>query len=87
MEIFVLRTAADWERGSGAAVVIAESMERVQTLMREYEFEEGLAVYTSDGEAQDDVVGPFRHKWVELERFPTDAERERVVVLSWDEKI
>ncbi|HEX6512240.1 MAG TPA: hypothetical protein VF157_08080 [Chloroflexota bacterium] len=87
MEIFVLRTASSWERGSGAAVVIAQTLENVQTLMRDYEFEEGLAVYENDAQADDDVTGPFRHTWVEVERFPTGEERERVVVISWDEKL
>jgi hypothetical protein len=87
MEIFVLRTATNWERASGAAVIVAPSAERVQALMREYEFEEDLNVYPSDEDADADVSGPFRHVWVEVERFPTDEERERIVVVSWDEKI
>ena len=40
----MLRTASNWEQGSGAAVVIAGTLERVQDLMREYEFEERLTV-------------------------------------------
>ena len=83
----MLRTATNWERGSGAAVVIAESLEQVQDLMREYEFEERLAVYSTDADADEDVVGPTRHTWVEVERFPTDEERGRIVVVSWDEKV
>jgi crotonobetainyl-CoA:carnitine CoA-transferase CaiB-like acyl-CoA transferase len=87
MEIFVLRTAANWERGSGAAVVIAQTIERVQDLMRDYEFEERLTIYETDSAADADVTGPTRHTWVEVERFPTEEKRERVVVVSWDEKI
>jgi hypothetical protein len=87
MEIFVLRTASSWQLGSGAAVVIAESPEQVQALMRDYEFEDSLTVYDSDGDAEDDVAGPTRHTWVEVERFPTVEERERIVVISWDEKV
>jgi hypothetical protein len=87
MEIFVLRTASNWERGCGAAVVIAESREQVQALLRDYEFEETLTCYQSEDEADADVVGPTRHTWVEVERFPTAEQRERIVVTSWDEKI
>jgi hypothetical protein len=87
VELFVLRTASGWERGGGAAVVIAETLERVQTLMREYEMEESLTCYESDAEADADVSGPFRHTWVQVERFPSAEERERVVLISWDEKI
>jgi len=87
MELFVLRTASNWERGSGGAVIIAETLERVQELMREYEFEEALACYTSDEQAEEDVVGPSRHTWVEVERFPTAEQRARIVLISWDEKI
>ncbi|MFI5267880.1 MAG: hypothetical protein ACHQ7M_10935 [Chloroflexota bacterium] len=87
MEIFVLRPATSWERGSGAAVVIAESIAQVQSLMREYEFEDDLAVYASDDDAHADVTGPFRHPWVEVERFPTTEETERIAIISWDEKI
>lgn len=87
MEIFVLRTAANWERGAGAAVVIAESLDSAQALMREYELEDSLTCYESDEEAAGDVTGPFRHTWVQVETFPTEAEQERIVVISWDEKI
>lgn len=87
MEVFILRPASNWERGSGAAVVIAESAERVQELMREYEFEDSLAVYVDDDAANADVSGPFRHSWVEVERLPSAEERERIVIVSWDEKI
>ncbi|HEY8693874.1 MAG TPA: hypothetical protein VIR57_14160 [Chloroflexota bacterium] len=87
MEIFVLRPATNWERGSGAAVIIAKSVERVQKLMREYEFEEDLIVYATDDDANADVAGPFRHTWVEVERFPTAEDSERIVILSWDEEI
>ena len=83
----MLRPATNWELGSGVAVIIAESTARVQAIMREYEFEEDLAVYGSDDEADADVAGPFRHVWVEVERFPVDQERERIVIVSWDEKI
>lgn len=87
MEIFILRTASNWERGSGAAVLIAESQARVQQLMREYEFEDTLIVYSDNDEAEADVTGPTRHVWVEVERFPAAEEQERVVLISWDEKI
>jgi hypothetical protein len=87
MEVFVLRPATNWERGAGAAVVIAETRERVQALMREYEFEDALTVYADDDAAEADVAGPFRHVWVEVERLPTEAERERIIIISWDEKI
>jgi hypothetical protein len=87
MEIFVLRTATSWELGGGAAVVIADTLQRVQELMRDFEFEERLAIYGSDAEAEADVVGPFRHTWVEVERFPTAEQGERIVVVSWDEKL
>jgi hypothetical protein len=87
LEIFVLRPATSWDRGSGAAVIIAPSPQRVQALMREYEFEDDLTVYPSDEEADADVTGPFRHTWVEVERFPTPEDRERIVLISWDEKI
>jgi hypothetical protein len=87
MELFVLRTAAGWERGNGAAVVIAETLEHVEVLLRDYESEEQLTVYPSDDEANSDVEGPFRHTWVEVERFPSDAPRERVVIVAWDESV
>jgi len=83
----VLRTAGGWERGNGAAVVIAESLERVQELMRDYETEEALAVYESEDDAQADVIGAFRHTWVQVETFPSAEESERVVVLAWDETV
>jgi hypothetical protein len=87
MELYVLRTAAGWERGNGAAVVIADSLEHVEVLLRDYESEEVLTVYPSDDEAYSDVEGPFRHVWVEVERFPVDESRERVVVIAWDETV
>jgi hypothetical protein len=87
MEIFVLRTASNWEQGSGAAVLIAETQEHAQELLREYEFEDRLVIYTDDDEAAADVTGPTRHTWVEVERFPIADERERIVLVSWDEKI
>lgn len=87
MQIFVLRTAEGWERANGAAVVVAETLERGEELMREYEAEETLVCYPSEGEAEVDVVGPFRHQWIEVERFETDDERERVVISSWDERL
>jgi hypothetical protein len=87
VEVFVLRPASGWERGSGAAVVVAETLARVQDLMREYEFEDALTVYADDGAAEADVTGPFRHAWVEVERLPSPEERERIVIISWDEKI
>lgn len=83
----MLRTASQWDRGSGAAVLIAETQERVQDLLREYEFEDSLTVYTDDSEAEADVTGPTRHTWVEVERFPTTEQRERIVYVAWDEKI
>ncbi|MBV8086007.1 MAG: hypothetical protein JO247_14455 [Chloroflexi bacterium] len=87
MDLYVLRTASGWERGNGAAVVIAESLEHVEVLLRDYESEELLAVYPSDDEATADVEGPSRHTWVELERFPSDEPRERVVIVAWDESV
>jgi len=87
MELFVLRTAASWERANGAAVIIAQSLERVQTLMREYEAEETLCVYETDDQAHTDAMGPFRHAWVALERFPSEEKVERVVIISWDEVV
>ena len=87
MELFVLRTAEGWQQGGGAAVVIAETLARVQSLMREYELEDSLTVYESDADAEADVSGPFRHAWVQVETFPTTEERERIVLISWDEKI
>jgi len=87
MELFVLRTASNWEQGSGAAVVIAEALERVQALMREFEFEERLTVYAAEDEVEADVLGPTRHTWVEVERFSTGETQERIVVVSWDEKV
>jgi hypothetical protein len=87
MDIFVLRTAANWELGSGAAVVIAASLERVQDLLRDYELDDRLTIYASDAEAEADVTGPFRHAWVEVERMPTAEEKERIVIVSWDEKV
>ena len=83
----MLRTASGWERGNGAAVVIADTLEHVEVLMRDFEAEEQLAVYISDEEADEDVEGPFRHVWVEVERFPSDEPQERVVIISWDETV
>ena len=83
----MLRTASGWERGNGAAVVIAESLEHVEVLLRDYESEEQLTVYASDEEADEDVEGPARHTWVEVERFPSDEPRERVVIIAWDESV
>ena len=83
----MLRTASGWERGNGAAVVIAESLEHVEVLLRDYESEEQLTVYPSDDEAFEDVEGPFRHAWVEVERFRSDEPRERVVIIAWDETV
>ena len=82
----MLRPASGWERGSGAAVIVAETLDRVQELMREYEFEDALTVYPDDDAAEADIIGPFRHAWVEVERLPTPEERERIVIISWDEK-
>ena len=87
VHIFVLCTAEGWERTNGAAVVVAETLERVQELMREYEAEEGLVCYSSARDAEDDLTGPFRHQWIEVERFDTDDKRERVVISSWDERL
>ena len=87
MEIFVLRPASSWERGSGAAVVIANSADRVQALMRDYELEDRLTVYASDDDAEADVTGPLRHTWVTVERLPGAQEQERIVLISRDEKI
>lgn len=82
-----MRPATSWELGSGAAVIVAESAVRVRALMREYEFEDDLTVYATDDEVAADVVGPSRHIWVEVERFPTAEEHERIVIISWDEKV
>lgn len=87
MDLFVLRTAANWERGGGAAVVIGPDLAHVQTLMREYELEDALTCYESDAEAEADVLGPFRHTWVLVETFPSGEQQERIVLISWDEKI
>jgi len=87
MDLYVLRTAAEWERGNGAAVVIAESLEHVEVLLRDYESEEQLAVYPTDEEASSDVEAPLRHAWVEVERFPSNEPRERVVIVAWDETV
>ncbi|MDE3077687.1 MAG: hypothetical protein KGJ86_19890 [Chloroflexota bacterium] len=85
MEIFVLTTAADWDKANGAAVVIAESLSRAEALLQDYEMESELHCYGSDNQARGDVDGPFRHIWVLVESWPTDQKAERVVVSSWDE--
>lgn len=85
MEIFVLRTASDWEKANGAAVVIAESIDSVETLLQDYEMEPDLRCYESDNDARTDVEGPFRHVWVLVEALPSVEKVERVVVSSWDE--
>ncbi len=83
----MLRTAAAWERGNGAAVVIAQSLEHVEVLLRDFESEDQLTVYPSDEEASEDAEGPFRHAWVEVERFPSQEAHERVVIIAWDESV
>ncbi|GEM_PF-2590544 len=85
MDLYVLRTSAAWERSNGAAAVIAESLEHVEVMLREYESEEQLRVYPTEDEAAVDALAPFRHVWVEVERFPVDEQAERIVVVSWDE--
>ena len=87
MEVFVLRTAAGWERANGAAVILAESLEGAETLMRDHELEERLTCYQSEAEAQADVTGPSRHIWVQVERFPNQEEQPRVVIIAWDDTI
>lgn len=87
MELFVLRTAGTWERGNGAAVIVAESLKAVESLMREYEVEERLTCYQTEVEAESDVTGPSRHTWVEVERFLSSEGQQRVVLISWDETI
>lgn len=87
MELFVLRTAAGWDRGNGAAVVVAESLPAVEAMMRECELEERLTCYQTEVEAESDVTGPTRHTWVEVERFPSQEEQPRIVLISWDETI
>ena len=85
MEIFVLRTAENWEKANGAAVVIAQSLENAEALLQDYEMEPELRCYMSDAAAQTDVDGPFRHAWVLVESLATDQQQGRVIVSSWDE--
>ena len=87
MDIFVLGTSSEWERGNGAAVVIAQSIDRVEEMLREYEMEETLRVYEAEDNAAVEIDSPSRHLWVEIERFPTDEKAERVVIVSWDEVV
>ncbi|MGH2364589.1 MAG: hypothetical protein ACRDHX_08055 [Chloroflexota bacterium] len=85
MEIFILRTAENWEKANGAAVVMAQSLENAEALLQDYEMEPDLRCYEADAAAHTDVDGPFRQVWVLVESLATDQQQERVIVSSWDE--